>query len=80
MKHFFFTTLHIIVLLTSAIWTRNYLGDVYIAANGYDLDVTITLFDAVMGCIMSVIFTIACFLLLLTAPAKEAQARSRRNR
>ncbi len=79
MKHFFFTALHIIVLLTSAIWTRNYLGDVYIAANGYDLDVTITLFYAITGCISSIVFAISCYLLLLSSPAKEAQAR-RRNR
>jgi len=63
--NFIITATQIVILLASAIWTRNYLGDVHLAAINSDL--SITLFYSVTGCISSILLAISVYLLLLSS-------------
>ena len=62
----------IVLLLSSAIWTRNYIGDVVLG----ELP---SLAYALSGCISSILFFIAIVWILSSAPAREARANRRRS-
>jgi len=63
----------IVLLLSSAIWTRNYIGDVTALGN------LPSLAYAISGCISSILFFVAIVWILSSAPAREARANRRRS-
>jgi|TARA_R110002153_G_scaffold155702_3_gene307748 hypothetical protein len=63
----------IVLLLVSAIWTRNYIGDVAL------LDYTPSLAYAISGCISSILFFVAIVWIISSAPAREARTNRRRS-
>ena len=63
----------IVLLLSSAIWTRNYIGDVSL------VNYTPSLAYAISGSISSILFFVAIIWILSSTPAREARANRRRS-
>jgi len=61
-----------VLLLSSAIWTHNYIGDVS------QLDYTPSLAYAISGSLSSILFFVAIVWILSSTPAREARAAMRR--
>ena len=78
MKHYLIAAFQIILLVPSAIWTRNYIGNVGTPGPIGDYTSLTPMAYAISGCISSVLFVAALVWILSSAPARAARANRRR--